>query len=58
MVESIGVAVTRRSSRVQNAERLTQVVRLGVTGSQAANIVNSPAMAIQDNGYSAYLAAL
>ena len=35
MEERIGVAVTSRSSRVQNANRLTQVIRLGVMGSHA-----------------------
>jgi hypothetical protein len=58
VVESRGVAVSSRSSTVQKAKRLIQVVRLGVPGRQATSRVRSPARTIQDRGYRVYFNAL
>jgi hypothetical protein len=49
-LERSGVAVSKSSRTVRNANRLTQVVLLGDTGKQAVNRVNSPAMTIHENG--------
>ncbi len=45
-----GVEVRSRRSMVEQAQRLTQVVRLGVTGKQARSRVTNPAPTIQVMG--------